>query len=86
MKKPLLQNWDWKADGNRGCKDIYAGENKIAVCFTTGCHNEVQDQRNAKMIVASPKMAIALENIFKTTSGKVKRMAKEALQEAGYKF
>ncbi len=85
ITKPKLEDWNWKADGNGGCKNIYAGKSKIAVCFTTGATNEVQDKRNAKMIIASPKMATALETIFLNTKDKkVKELAKQALRKAGY--
>ena len=37
-------------DNNIGCKDVYAGNNKIAICFTTGINNESQDKANAELI------------------------------------
>jgi hypothetical protein len=87
MKKPKLESWNWTAEKGRGCKDIVAGNDKIAVCFTSGMDNETQDKRNARMITAAPLMALALESIYRNDKdGKIRAVAKEALEAAGYTF
>ncbi len=51
----------WTYDSNNGCKEIYSGEEKIAICFTTGIDNNKTDLANARLISAAPSMLEALE-------------------------
>jgi hypothetical protein len=86
-KRPNLESWQWKTDTNNGCKNITAGEQEIAVCFTTGCYEEKQDKVNSRMIAAAPDMACALEEIYNTTrSLKTQYLIRNVLKRAGYKF